>query len=251
MKNLKKIIISIVILIVALFIGIISIKIISKKYGETIEDDNVKQDILIQPNEDIHKEDNDYIFFTNEELINKLINNVDNQEGMIKNVMEIKSEQEKQQIETVLRNMEKFYAQEEYVQNDTLVDVYYVKGFVKNKNRNELSTQYFQICVDNENQAYLIKMLEEEEYNDIIKNNEKLTSKITIERNKYNEYQVKNLSTMSLVNNYIEDFKLKLQYNKKLAYSILDEEAKTKNFGNEKQFEQFINENKETYYNIE
>lgn len=254
MKNIKILMIIIgivIILIVLLLLGIRNPENLNEYDGG---EETEAQDTLVEINSNINKETNDYKFFAVDDLINDFMIyiNTENQEAV--NALIDSSYSQEYNVQNISGTIDRFYSQEIYKQDSITNSIYYVRGIVElvnSQNEVNVGNNYFKVYVDNNNLTASIVFLTEQEYKSAIEANSNEIEEKTIEQNEYNKFEEKMLTEWDLSERYIEDYELKLKYNIDEAYNLLDEDYKNKKFNNNiQEFENYIEQNKETLYNI-
>lgn len=254
MKNIKILMIIIgivIILIVLLLLGIRNPENLNEYDGG---EETEAQDTLVEINSNINKETNDYKFFAVDDLINDFMIyiNTENQEAV--NALIDSSYSQEYNVQNISGTIDRFYSQEIYKQDSVTNSIYYVRGIVElvnSQNEINVGNNYFKVYVDNNNLTASIVFLTEQEYENAIEANSNEIEEKTIEQNEYNKFEEKMLTEWDLSERYIEDYELKLKYNIEEAYNLLDEDYRNKKFNNNiQEFENYIEQNKETLYNI-
>ncbi len=254
MKNIKILMIIIgivIILIVLLLLGIRNPENLNEYDGG---EETEAQDTLVEINSNINKETNDYKFFAVDDLINDFMIyiNTENQEAV--NALIDSSYSQEYNVQNISGTIDRFYSQEIYKQDSITNSIYYVRGIVElvnSQNEVNVGNNYFKVYVDNNNLTASIVFLTEQEYKSAIEANSNEIEEKTIEQNEYNKFEEKMLTEWDLSERYIEDYELKLKYNVEEAYNLLDEDYRNKKFNNNiQEFENYIEQNKETLYNI-
>ena len=131
-------------------------------------------------------------------------------------------------------------------EESTSINAYLVTGVLINKN--DFTKQEFKIIVliDNINNTFLIipnQYIEEENINLSVNQNVQLYDEEQIEKNNYNTFIEKAVSTEDICRKYFADFKINLTYDIQFAYECLDKDYKEKRFGNFENFEKYIQDN--------
>lgn len=241
----------VIILIVLLLLGIRNPENLNEYDGG---EETEAQDTLVEINSNINKETNDYKFFAVDDLINDFMIyiNTENQEAV--NALIDSSYSQEYNVQNISGTIDRFYSQEIYKQDSITNSIYYVRGIVElvnSQNEVNVGNNYFKVYVDNNNLTASIVFLTEQEYKSAIEANSNEIEEKTIEQNEYNKFEEKMLTEWDLSERYIEDYELKLKYNVEEAYNLLDEDYRNKKFNNNiQEFENYIEQNKETLYNI-
>lgn len=241
----------VIILIVLLLLGIRNPENLNEYDGG---EETEAQDTLVEINSNINKETNDYKFFAVDDLINDFMIyiNTENQEAV--NALIDSSYSQEYNVQNISGTIDRFYSQEIYKQDSVTNSIYYVRGIVElvnSQNEINVGNNYFKVYVDNNNLTASIVFLTEQEYKSAIEANSNEIEEKTIEQNEYNKFEEKMLTEWDLSERYIEDYELKLKYNIEEAYNLLDEDYRNKKFNNNiQEFENYIEQNKETLYNI-
>lgn len=223
MRKLKNIII--VLLIFILIISVILIIILNKQKQDLpiIEESEIPQDTQIELAKNTIKEENDYIFFTINDIIQKMIK----------------------------KENAKYYAQEMYkIQNYEYAN-YYIYGIKEDKDSKSIEQCYVKLDIDYNNNTFKAENSTQEEYQ---KAKEGKTTKITqqqIEKSQNNSYEVALYNSREIAKRYIQDYLMKLQYSLEDAFSLLEEQCKNQKFKNIEDFKKYIQENNNRFTNFE
>ncbi len=248
MSKLKKIIIIIVVLI--LILGVIFIgKIVNMKKIKELP-----QDSKIKLKKDMVREENDIIFFSIGDMIQKIYNygSYGNYEAVFemtnKEYMDKKGLSHDNCISVYMSNADKinFYVQEVYKLENYENIVYYIYGdIIENKS---VKNVYFKMFLDIENNSFTLEPLEEKEYSMAKNGKIKRVGKKKIEKNKFNNFEVKSIYSKELAKRYFNDYMVKMQYKSEEAYELLDEHSKKEKFVNLDEFKKYINNNKNMFF---
>ncbi len=260
MKKLKIIIIALaILLIILLLIMFASKKNINQNGIETPPENSGPQDALIKLEDHTIKETDDYRFFTVQEIIQNLytkINIKDNNAVYNMTSEEYKRDNE-ETLETILSaytetpNHMSFYLQEQYKLENYNQVIYYAYGFILETGKNELQNKYFKINVDYKNETFSIEPIKMEEYQRAQNGQIKKSKTIRIEKNKDNTYEQDSYSSKRIADRYIQDYILKLKYKTNIAYDLLEENYRRRNFNNIEQFIEYIESNVEKLNHLE
>lgn len=254
MKNLKYIIIIfIIILLILSIILLVMLKNPENDYEEYISDsaNSMPQDTVIEVNEHIEQESDINKIFSLDDYINQMLryeymSNVDAVKSIVINYDKIE--------EMNLKSREtEYYSQEIYKRENIERISYFVKGVIGNTNFEEfLGYVYFKINIDYNNKALSINVIDENTYKNEISNMENTIETFEIEPNGYNRFQQNSFNSSEICQRYMNDFIVKLKYNKDLAFEYIETECKEQRFNNDfTKFEAYIEENKNQIYNME
>lgn len=254
MKNIKKILIILaVILIILIILFVVLYRYINYNTGSEESDyDSGPQDIQIQLDTKITREENDNKFFT----INDYINNIfqysnESNETAVKELVENYTE-----IENINLNGKnpKYYMQEAYKKESLEKAIYYTTGILSYTEENyteKYTVVYFRVNIDYINQTYKVNLIDKEEYEAKKDDKTELMEEFSIESSNYNKFEQNSYSIEDICDRYIHDYIIKLKYNSSLAYEILDSEYKNLKFNNEiAKFQEYIQNNKDRIYNF-
>lgn len=123
---------------------------------------------------------------------------------------------------------------------------YYVRGILRIDGN--IKNIYYLLKMDSLNQTYSMEFLEENEFNEIIKDiNNVEETKFEIENNGYNETYVKTATDYDICLKHMEDYKEALVNNPREAYERLDEDYREKRFGSFENYEKYREEKQETF----
>lgn len=215
MNKIKFMILVLIIILIMLVSTLIVIKSrisevnINSSDNTIAEDDEKRQDKLIELAKYSVQEENTYTIFALNDLIQKSFN-----------------------VNT------KYYIQDVYSLATNEKATCYTYG-VSIKD-NALEKCYRKINIDYKNEAYEIKTLTNEEYEKAKAGKINTLEDFSIVKNANNEYNEEFLSTGKVINRYIEDFKMKIKYMPEEAYNILDDEYKNKKYKSIDDFKVYI-----------
>ena len=252
MKSIKIIIISLIILLIISIILLVYINNNANAPDNNEINTNVEpQDSLIELNAYTEEEkDINKIFMVNE-YINEMLNyeNTENSNA----VHQIVSNYQQIELLNLKKKQSIFYAQETYRRESLEKVNYFVKGILRIIDTNydeELSEIYFKVNLDYETNGLQITTIDQEEYEQAIKDLQARVEDFDIQLNEYNRFEQKSYSTQEICNKYLTDFIIKLKYNKELAFKFVDDEYKNKKFNNDfNAFNEYIYNNEERIYN--
>ena len=167
-------------------------------YGNQTEE---RQDGLIELDKNSVEEKNIYTIFTLNDLIQKSLNNNLN-------------------VET------KYYIQNVYCLQTYEKASYYTYGISIKEGNSTVEECYLKVNVDYNSEAYEVKSLTKEEYNEAKLGKVNKIEEINISLNNNNKYDTEFLSTDKMIKRYVEDFIFKVKYMPEKAYETLETEYK-------------------------
>lgn len=215
MNKIKFMILVLIIILVMLVSTLVVIKSqinkvnINSSDNTIAEDDGERQDKLIELDKYSVQEENTYTIFALNDLIQKSFN-----------------------VNT------KYYIQDVYNLATYEKATYYTYG-VSIKD-NTIEKCYKKINIDYKSDAYEIKTLTSEEYENARLGKINKIEEFSITPNENNKYDESFLSTGKVINRYIDDFKFKIKYMPEEAYNILDDEYRNKKYKNLDDFKTYI-----------
>lgn len=118
---------------------------------------------------------------------------------------------------------------------------YAIYGFTCTQTNEYKEDVYFILNVDNNNNTYSIEPILNAKSIDEIKLN---SEDLVIQPNRYNTYEEKDITDEDICQLYLSNYKTMMLSNSELAYNYLDNEYKDKKFGELKNYENYIMENK-------
>lgn len=131
---------------------------------------------------------------------------------------------------------------------NSIVEKYIVYGIEENTNNEFIKYSYFIVNMDNENGTFSIEPIDQVENFEAINTTNK---NIEIEKNENNVYETAKISYEYSATKYMDIYKKLVLGVPEEAYNLLDEEYKTKRFGNVNNFIEYINKNKEEISNTQ
>lgn len=126
-------------------------------------------------------------------------------------------------------------------------DLSYPTYFVKIYNRENINEKWYYILyMDNQQGAFSLEPISENEYNSYVHGNElfEIKEKI-IEKNDYNKILRKSLSENEIAKKYFDDYIENALYNVEESYNSIEEEYRQKKFGNIEEYKRYLNSKKE------
>ena len=265
MKAIKRIIVLMIILIIGITIFIVVFNKQSEKkeelMGDSGEEVNYNSDELKDVTENIK-------FYTVNNCVNQYINTLNKNNSIYyeqdenRNFVKINENEIKKMIYNLL-SVE--YIQEnnisidnvyQYVDNigedlffvplkmkvvsKKIRDKYVVYGILQTMENEYFKDIYVSVNIDKQNQTFSIEPLQSyESIKDIIvQNNNK-----TIESNGENSYEDEKINYEYMVKKYIDVYKKLSLSNPEIAYEFLEEEYKTKRFGNLEKYKKYVESN--------
>lgn len=254
MKNIKKIIIILaVILIILIILFVLLYRYVNYNTGPEESDyDSGPQDIQIQLDTKISREENDNKFFTVNDYINNIFQYVnDSNETAVKELVENYTEIENMKLN---EKNPKYYIQEAYKKESLEKAIYYTTGILSYTEENyteKFIVAYFKVNIDYINQAYKVNLIDEKQYEAKKNDQTELIEEFSIESSNYNKFEQNSYSIEDICDRYMQDYIIKLKYNSSLAYEVLDSEYKNLKFNNEiAKFQEYIQSNRDRIYNF-
>lgn len=126
--------------------------------------------------------------------------------------------------------------------SNSQVQQFVVSGLLENINYNIIKVKYLIVNLDTVNSTYSVEPLEDNKYNNIdevvIENQIK-----EIEPNDSNEFSYQMVTGEYIAQKYMDTFKRITLGNAGLGYQLLDEEYRNKRFGNEQNFQEYVQKN--------
>ena len=283
MKNLKKIIIGLIVIAIIIILVIAIISLMNKKENgnNSVGELKDEEEYTLAKEEKIFFEVNNYdLFYTTENIINDFVKYIEyiNQDvkidiGKIQMTeSEIKQYQYEEGFKAINELLDKKYKEKYSIENKDIIEF-----FKKYKNINTTDNYQLQIkkmymselesnsslvlvsgtinnvdfnCMiklDIQNSVYSIFLenyLKENNYTS--ERAEKIVDmNDSIEKNDYNNFQYVYASNEFIVTKYFSDYKEKMLENPQVAYSMLDEEYRTKRFTTYNEFLNFIDSMKD------
>ena len=246
MRNLKRYIITLVVVLIIILLFIAIINYIGKE--DEVRIGEIEGDIETE----LVRLDNYNTYYSIEKMMNNyyLYLRVQNKTAVYslldKEYMEQNSINEDNVINKISneKNTEDgINVKEVYVKQDLQNPTFLIKTNVK-KDINQIS--YYIFYQDNEQGAFAIKPIKEEEYNSYVQRLVELEIKGNkIQRNNYNRVLNRTLEEEELVEKYFEDYLQNALYNVEEAYKLLDEEYSQKKFGNIEEYKKYLNNRQE------
>ena len=252
MKSIKKIIIFLLILVILLLMVLIVIKVLndsSEEYPE-LDANSGPQDTTIELNEYTEQELDDNKVFTISRYINQLLQYENEVNSVaVESIMENYSEIENLNLKG---KQSKYYIQEMYRRENLNKATYYIRGIMNIIDDEEnLQFIYFIVYVDYDNATFKVDVISQEEYNTYIADTTTPVENFTIQKNEYNSFEQQSYRTQDICFNYIEDYIIKLKYNRELAYEFLDNEYRIQKFNDDfNNFNSYIDNNQDRIYSI-
>lgn len=221
MKKIKYIIIGLIILVAILIVILVNLK--PKIQNPNYTESTGPQDNKIKLESNTTKEKNDNIFFSIADIVQSAI---------------------KKEKPNAM-----YYAQAIYTMQDYNYATYYTYGFVQDKSK--LKDAYLKVRVDMINNTFVTEKLTIEEYNKAKMGEITQSEQTKIPSNGNNQYEIKSPTSRGIAQRYIADYILKLNNRPDMAFELLEENYKNKNFKTIEEFKQYIQKNKERFDNIQ
>lgn len=130
------------------------------------------------------------------------------------------------------------------VRYDQNMIVYITNIYIEDIRNSRLEEKYYIIKIDNINKTFCIEPVTDKinSIDDIVVKE----SKTSIEKNKYNQYTIETVSIKNLVKIYMNQFKnMMVKYPDVVYNQYLDEEYKNTHFPSEKDFLEYVEQNRE------
>ncbi len=259
MKNIKILIIALLVLLIILIGAVIFLKSNISKLNDEVTGNELQegiQDKLIPLDSFTSKETNDNIVFSLSDVIQKLFSCIAlNDTEAIYNMTELKYiKDNKITLTTVksiypnVQNGVNYYIQDVYKIENYDKSEYYIYGLVLDNNKVEAS--YLNIELDTNNSAFGIKPIEYTEYNKAKNGQIGQINSNKISKNKYNDFNIQSFSTEGLVRHYIRDYLFKVNYMPELAYELLEDNYRNEKFSNMDEFKIYIQNNADRFSNF-
>lgn len=243
MKNLKKVIIILLVLIAIISVCILIIKKRAQKGDEWRMEVDESSDFI----NDMDIVNNNGTFFSVEKMLNNYIGKVasENNEATYSLLDDtyikknnILKENVLNQIPNNIKEIDNIRIRKMYGQTNMKNEVYYIECILEKDGKTEEG--YFVLYKDVENMTYSISHIKENY------TKESLERK-TIEKNEYNKVINEVLSEEEIANKYFKDFLENAVYDVEYTYSMLDEEYKNKRFPTLQDFKEYIEGKKDLY----
>lgn len=259
MRNIKILIIALLVLLVILIGVVIFLNSNSSKQNIEVTNNELqegRQDQLIQLDNFTSKETNDNIVFSLSDVIQKLFSYiaVDDDEAVY-NMTELQYIKDNNittmTVKSIYPNVQNgvdYYIQNVYKIQNYDKSEYYIYGVILDNNKIEDS--YLCIEIDTNNSAFGIKPIEFAEYNKAKNGEISQISSNTISKNKYNNFNIQSFSIEGLSRNYIKDYLFKVTYMPELAYELLEDNYKKEKFSNIDEFKTYIQNNASRFTNF-
>ena len=133
------------------------------------------------------------------------------------------------------------YTQEINYMQDSLGEYEYIRGII----RKEGKEYYIYILLTNDfsNATYNLKILDNKQFNETVKNNNlNQNINISIPVNEYNVMENSGAPQEKIASSYFEDYINAIKNSPEYAYNLLNEEYRTKRFGDVGNYVEYINE---------
>ena len=126
--------------------------------------------------------------------------------------------------------------------SNSQVQQFVVSGLLENINYNIIKVKYLIVNLDIVNSTYSVEPLEDNKYNNI--DEVVIENQINeIEPNDSNEFSYQMVTGEYIAQKYMDTFKRITLGNAGLGYQLLDEEYRNKRFGNEQNFQEYVQKN--------
>lgn len=188
---------------------------------------------------------------TNVNISNNVNNSVD--ESTFGNVVKVEN---KKKFFTVAECISKSISDEAYfiplkmnLLEGINIDTYGIYGLIMDKNYDNFKYVYYIVKLDSFNETYEVN-LSEKEYRNLDEIDLK-SDDVEIKYDGNNKFSYLDVNDEFMISTYMDYYKKIVLSNSELLYNdFLDEDYKNKKFGNESNFKQYIDNNKENIINI-
>ena len=261
MDTIKKIIITIGILVILLIITLIIILIITNKNSATDYDSNTEfeQQILYEPNNNIEKESNRNQYYAVKSIAEKYMKSLNNlkESNINDNANAIYSILDKQYIEefniteantkdklNIYTDNEKIYINNMYtLEKSNSIKIYFIYGTTIN------TSEQIKLLVKTDSKNNTFSIFPQEYMDKYGYNEQSNVESINISQdeilpNQYNTFKYINISDEQMSIYYFEDFKNKV-FEENGLYNILDEEYRQKKFASTEEYNSYLTDLKE------
>lgn len=245
MENLKKLIIILVIFSIIICICVLGMNMKLRNEKNEIIESDITQDFT----KEIGLVDDYITFFSVEKMLNNYIkyvasNNEEATYSLLDNTYMQKNKITTENVIGELTNITNYNSnliiREIYRQENTENKVYYIYCILEKET-------YFTIYVDVANLSYSIKPINQSEYNQEIKNENKQLERKIIWQNEYNMEISEIPSEKERVSIYFKNFMENALYYPEYAYNLLTAESKQKSFPTIQDFKKYINDKKQLF----
>ena len=243
MKKLKKYIAILSIFLLILIVAIVIIYHLQEEKTTPIGD--ADKDIKVE----MGKLDNSTTYYSIEKMMQKfyLYARVKNKTATYSLLERTYIEQNDINVENVIDKISlnqeadiEFKLKEIYEKQDLLYPVYFIKVITKAPSDIEL---YYIFYLDNNNGAFAIQPITEQEYGSYIKGEIDFEIKEkTIQQDNYNKIVMKSLEEREIAQRYFDEYIYNALYNIEESYNSIDQEYMQNRFGNIDEYKKYINE---------
>ncbi len=243
MKNFKKVIIILLVLIAIISICILIIKKRSQEGNEWQREVDQSADFI----KDMGIVSDNGTFFSVEKMLDNYIGKVasENKEATYSLLDDtyikknnITKENVLNQIPSNIKDIDNMRITKMYGQTNMENEVYYIECVLEKDGK--IEDGYFVLYKDIRNMTYSVSHIKENYTKESL-------AKKTIEKNEYNKMINEVLSEEEIANKYFKDFLENAVYNVEATYSMLDKEYKSKRFPTLQDFEEYIDGKKDLY----
>ena len=258
MRNIKLLIIILTIFSVILICTIIALGVQNSKMQndtnienniENIESSNITENTMsanpeLTYNTSLQEVTSNSILYSISNNINKYFNYI--KEGNTQAVNELGGNT----VYTISNNV-KYVVKQAYSTENEYITKYYTYGILTIANGNLTATEqevFNIIYVDIENNTYLIEQATKEELSNMKKLGK--DENIDIPQGTYNNFEYEYINNVKQMEIYLEDFVFEIFNNIENAYNLLNEEYRTRRFGNINEFVEYVTEKQNQIRNI-
>lgn len=262
MKNLKLLIVILIIFAIGLAITLIILNMQNEKEennsaiintinnnANSIENDLINEDVIkdapqLSFNTQIQEITANSMLYSITKNINKYFNYI--KEGNIEAVNELGGNDT-----YTIPNNAKYVVKQAYSTENGFMTKYYTYGILTIANGDLTATEQ-EVCiimyVDLDNNTYKLETTTKE----VLANMQELTQEENIEISKgtYNTYEYEYVDNVKQMEIYLEDYTFQIFNNTEKAYNLLNEEYRNKRFGNINEFMKYLNEKQNQLRNI-
>lgn len=232
MKKIKYIILLLILTIIICIIAIATINNKKNKYGIEAEFP------ILEINRNMEKLKNRNQYYVLLECVKKFASYASNEDyNAIKLITGIDNEKIYTNYYS-FDNVENICLEEVYVLNGYTYQTFYVKGKNDILSNNKF---YMIIYLDYSNYTYRIEPITVDEYKELVKNKGMSGEDLTIEKNKYNNFEDVYITDEEMAIKYIKDYTNKALEHPEIAYDLLDEEYRNKRFGDPEKYKEYVN----------
>lgn len=259
MKKIKFIIIALIILLIILIsIVVVLMNQANKQDTYNNVDTELRQDKLIELEKNSVEEENTYIVFSLNDIIQNLFDYISNNSNKtVYNLTSLSYIQKNNittdnvsTIYTSNKNKTTYYIQDVYSIQTYEEAIYYTYGVILKDGSNKVEDCYMKINIDFQNSTFSMEPLKIEEYNKAKNGEINQIESMNITLNESNQYNSQSFSTEKMTKRYIKDYIFKMKYMPEVAFKLLDEEYRNKKFSNLDEFKNYVQKNSDRFDNF-